>query len=143
MRTFDSDSGERPGAESSWESTIDERLRPLGVRLTTSVRDLDTALTQGFAAASVVLGHRALEAGNLSQAIAAFDNAILALQGRRHVDLASLLAVAHYLRGTAHEAMGHPTEALDDYDKALALAPDHQGAQAARHRLQARRGDAR
>jgi tetratricopeptide (TPR) repeat protein len=138
MRTFDSESPEPSGTRSGWEAMLDERLRPLGVTLQTSVRDLDTALAQGFAAASVVLGHRALEAANLGQAIAAFDGAILCLQGRRHVSLAPLLAVANYLRGTAHEAMGLPAAALDDYVKALALAPDHEGALAARDRLQTR-----
>lgn len=143
MRTFDSDAPGLPGGRSAWEVTIDERLRQLGVTLEPSVRDLDTALTQGFAAASVVLGHRALEGANLGQAMAAFDNAILALQGRRHVNLASLLAVAHYLRGTTHEALGNPAAALDDYTKALALTPDHKGALAARDRLQAERADDR
>jgi lipoprotein NlpI len=71
--------------------------------------------------------------------VVAFDSAILSLQGRRHVSLAPLLAVAHYLRGTAHEAMGLPATALEDYDQALALAPDHEGALAARARLHARR----
>jgi hypothetical protein len=33
---------------------IDDRLRPLGVKLDPAVLNLDTALTQGFAAASVV-----------------------------------------------------------------------------------------
>jgi tetratricopeptide (TPR) repeat protein len=119
---------------------IDARLRPLGITLQRPVRDLDTALAQDFAAASVVLGHRALEAANLGQTIAAFDNAILALQGRRYVSLTPLLAVAHYLCGTAHEAMGRPIEALDDYGQALALAPDHRGVRAARDRLQGRPG---
>jgi len=125
-----------PGTKSGWEATVEAALRRLGVQFEPSVRDAETALAQGFAAASVVLGHRVLEGGNPDQAIAAFDGAILSLQGRRHVSLGPLLAVAHYLRGVAYEAKGLAAEALTDYTMALVLAPDHKGALAARDRLQ-------
>ena len=135
METRGSGSPGPPGAKTGWEATVDATLRRLGVSLDASVRDADTAVAQGFAAASVVLGHRVLEGGNPDQAIAAFDGAILSLQGRRHVSLAPLLAVAHYLRGVAYEAKGLAAEALEDYTKALALTPQHKGALAARDRL--------
>ena len=135
MRTFDSGSPELSGLRSNWESLVDATLRRLGVQLEPQVRDLDTALAQGFAAASVLLGNRVLEGGNLAEAIAAFDSAILSLQSRRHVNLGHLLAVAHYLRGAAYEAKGLPDKALDDYAMTLVLVPDHEGARAARNRL--------
>jgi hypothetical protein len=135
MRTFDSGSREASGTRSSWESLVDAPLRRLGVELEPEVRDRDSALAQGFAAASVLFGHRVLEGGNPQEAIAAFDGAILSLQSRRHVNLGHLLAVAHYLRGVAYEAKGLRDKALDDYAMTLVLVPDHEGARAARNRL--------
>lgn len=143
MDTLDSGSPGQPGRKSGWEATVDATLRRLGVPIEASVRDADTAVAHGFAAASVVLGHRVLEGGNPDQAIAAFDGAILSLQGRRHVSLGPLLAVAHYLRGVAYEAKGLTARALDDYTMALVLAPEHKGALAARDRLRRKQHERR
>ena len=141
MRTLDSEPSERPGTRSGWESTVDQALRRLGVPFDPSVRHVDTAVAHGFAAASVILGHRALEAGHAADALAAFDAAIESLQGHRHVNLGHLLAIAHYSRGTVREALGLGVQALDDYAMTLALLPDHEGARAARERLDSHRPD--
>src|SRR5260370_40470932 len=101
MDTLDSGSPGQPGRKSGWEATVDATLRRLGVPLEASVRGADTAGAQGFAPASVVLGHRVLEGGNPGQAIAAFDGAMLSLLGGRRVNPAPLLGVAPYPRRAA------------------------------------------
>src|SRR5260370_42189258 len=81
MDTLDSGSPGQPGRKSGWEATVDATLRRLGVPIEASVRDADTAVAQGFAAASVGPGPPGLEGRNPHQAIAAFDRAIPSLQG--------------------------------------------------------------
>jgi len=116
MRTLDSGSPEGAGP-SGWESTVDERLRRLGVSFQPAMRDLDAALAQGFAAAGVVLGHRDVNRG-------------------------PLLGAAHYLRGVACEANGFAAQAVDDCAMTLLLVPGHHGALAARNRLSSQRREA-
>lgn len=128
MRSFDAGSARWTGMGSDWESMVDATLRGLGDSVRWRVHDRDVAMAFGFAVASVILGQRALRGRYPDAAIAAFEGAILFLQRRRHVDLARLLAVAHYLRGIAYEAKRLAGRAPDDYAMAFVLAPDHEGA---------------
>jgi hypothetical protein len=121
---------------SEWEAAVESTLRSLGVPLEFSVGDLDSAVARSFAAVTVYFGHQQLEHGHLTGAIHAFDSVIGYLRGRQQGPLIRLLAVAHYLRGTAFERRAMRMHAFDDYAMALSLWPDHAGARAGRARVE-------
>jgi hypothetical protein len=141
MRSLDAGSAGWTGMGSEWESMVDATLRGLGVSVPQRVYNRDVALALGFAVASVSCGQRALQERDPDAAIGALEGAVLSLQRRRHMDLGQLLAVAHYLRGTAYEAKRLAGRARDDYAMALVLAPDHEGARAAHGRVVSGRTD--
>jgi hypothetical protein len=121
---------------SEWEDAVETTLRGLGVPLEFSIADLDAAVARSFAAVTVYFGHQQLEHGDLTAAIGAFDSVICYLQPRQRGPLIRMLAVAHYLRGLAHERRGMRMHALDGYAMALSLWPEHADARAALDRVQ-------
>jgi hypothetical protein len=118
--------------KSDWERKVESTLRDLGVPIEFSVADLDAAVAQSFAALTVYFAQQQLEQGHPAEAVSALDGAIACLQPQRGGPLTRLLALAYYLRGTAHERQRMRMHALDDYAMTLGLWPQHPGA---RHAL--------
>lgn len=127
------------GMKSDWGRKVESTLGDLGVPLALAIPDPDAAAGQSLAAVIVYFGHQQLEQGHLAEAVSVFDSVILHLQSARGGPLTRLLALAHYLRGMAHERREVLAHALDDYTMTLGLWPGHAGARRALELLAHRR----
>jgi hypothetical protein len=109
-------------------------LEALGIPLDFGTTTPEDALLGGLTKVAIVRGVKALDERRYHDATTSLGSAITNLSAQP-ARWQKVLAVAHRLRGKAHEGAGRPPEALADYDRALALAPDDAESQAGKKRL--------
>lgn len=110
-------------------------LEALGIPLETGLTTPQDALVGGMAKAAISRGVQALNERRWDDAATGLGASILTLSREAGSRWTRVLAVAHRLRGAAHEGAGRRADALADYERALALSPDDEEARAGKARL--------
>jgi tetratricopeptide (TPR) repeat protein len=119
-----------PQVEESWSSTDEEdaqiqemtgTLEKLGIPLSFSVSNPETALTYGLVKGNIFAAHKYLAAGRLDEAIATLDQVNDAVPDRDSPDMSKALGVTFFLKGQALEKKGLSAEAAVAYRQALTI----------------------
>lgn len=118
---------QRPG-----DTDLFQKMERLGIPLESGRGGTHAA---GTAKTRLYQHVRALEAKDWDQAVDGLSETIDLLSKQSDARWGDVLGVAYRLRARAHEGAGRRSDALADYDRALAFMPDDSEAREGKNRL--------
>jgi hypothetical protein len=121
---------QRPG-----DTDIFQKMERLGIPFEPGRTDTKGSQIGGDAKSGLYRHLQALEERRWDEATEGLDSTIDLLTKQTGGRWTQVLAVAHRLRGQAHEGAGRKAEALADYERALILMPDDGEARTGKARL--------